>query len=181
MKVALGRRGNVTVALVTAVIGYEWLHSGWDKITNESYVAGMPKTLAFFASKNPVSWYKDFLTGAPTSHPTLFAYLVSYGELFAGIALLATAVVALIGLGGLVGRIAPMVGFAGLAVGIFLSFNFFFAAGWSSPSTESVNWVMMMVQAVLAGTILAQHAMAHRRSTVKAPRVTQAMTPGAAA
>ena len=64
-----------------------------------------------------------------------------YGELLVGLALL-------------LGIFSEF----GALVGLFMSLNFYFAAGWTSASTETVNLVMAGVQVILllsgAGKVL---------------------------
>jgi thiosulfate dehydrogenase [quinone] large subunit len=131
----------IWLALVRIFIGYIWLNSAIEKIAGGEFVGGMAKTLGYFASKNPIGWEKDFLINVAIPNATVFGYLSMYGELLVGLALL-------LGIFSQVGAIA----------GLFLSLSFYFAAGWTSPSTETVNLVMAGVQVVLllsgAGKVL---------------------------
>jgi hypothetical protein len=52
-----------------------------------------------------------------------------------------------------------------LLAGTFMSWNFWFAAGWTSASTDSANYVMGLVQLVLLGSAIAALVMAWRVRT----------------
>lgn len=131
----------VWLALIRIFVGYVWLTAAIEKITGGEFVAGMAKTLGFFASKNPIGWEKAFLTNVAIPNATVFGTLSMYGELLVGLALL-------LGVFSEVGAIA----------GLLMSVNFYLAAGWTSASTETVNLVMAGVQVVLllsgAGKVL---------------------------
>lgn len=150
------------VPLVQAVIGLEWLRSGYEKLAAGNFVAGMPKTLAFFASKNPTGWYRDFLTTQAIPNAHAFGYAVMWGETLAGIALLVTAGLYLMGASGALERLAQPVASVALLGGAWMSWNFWLAAGWTSPSTDSVNYVMGLIQVVLLAATLAALAMQTR-------------------
>jgi uncharacterized membrane protein YphA (DoxX/SURF4 family) len=148
-------RGAIAViGLVQAVIGYEWVKAGWEKIIDPNFVTGMAKTLGVFASKNPTTWYKDLLTGTGIPNATTLGWLIAYGEFLVGIALLVAAAVYLFygaGIDPVTRWIVPIGAVVALIGGAFMSANFWFAAGWLSVSTDSVNAVMFLTQLVLAG------------------------------
>ena len=131
----------IWLALVRIFVGYIWLNAAIEKIEGGQFVAGMGKTLAAFASKNPYGWEKDFLTNIAIPNATLFGTLSMYGELLVGVALL-------LGIFSQVGALA----------GLFMSLNFYFAAGWTGASTETLNLVLAGVQVILllsgAGKVL---------------------------
>jgi hypothetical protein len=117
----------------------------------------MAKTLGLFASKNPTTWYKDLLTGTGIPNATTFGWLIAYGELVVGIALLLAAAVYLFygaGIDPVTRWIVPTGAVVALIGGAFLNANFWFAAGWLSVSTDSVNAVMFLTQLVLAGATI---------------------------
>lgn len=100
--------------IVRVYVGYEWLTAGWEKLTGRSisigsfgvvskggpwvfsghdgsaikgFVAG---AVAQANGANPAvqSWYAAFLQSFVLPHAALFAYLVTFGEVFVGIALI---------------------------------------------------------------------------------------------
>ncbi len=131
----------IWLALVRIFVGYVWLNAAFEKIASGNFVAGMGKTLAAFASKNPYGWDQAFLNQVAIPNATLFGTLTMYGELLVGLALL-------LGIFSEVGAIA----------GLFMSLNFYFAAGWTGVSTETLNLVLAGVQVILllsgAGKVL---------------------------
>ena len=149
------------LAFVQAVIGFEWVRAGYEKVSDANFVAGMAQTLGVFAGKNPTGWYKDFLTGTAVPNATLFGWLVAYGEFLAGVALLVTAAFYLSQLYvyRLRDRFTPLtnsiVALVALIGGAFMSINFWFAAGWLSVSTDNINVVMALIQVVLAVATIA--------------------------
>lgn len=149
------RAAIAVIALVQAVVGFEWVKAGWEKVSDPNFIGGLERTIGVFASKNPTGWYKDFLTGTVSPNATLFGWLVAYGEFIAGVVLLIAAASYLFyGSGAdVVSRfVVPIGAVTALTGGAFLSANFWFAAGWLSVSTDSLNAVMFLIQIVLAGT-----------------------------
>ena len=107
--------------------GLVWLNSGLTKLTTPSFSIANP--VGYFASKNPYPWYADFLRNTVLANPDLFTRLVIAGEILVGLSLIL----------GLFTNVGAFFGF-------FLSLNFFLAAGWTSPSTYSLNLNMLLVQ-----------------------------------
>ncbi len=118
-------------------IGYDWLMAGWAKITSPVWVGPKAGTalagflhgaLAKTAGPHPdvAPWYADFINVFVLHHTVEFSYLVSFGELLVGIALI-------LGL------------FTGIAAffGGFMNMNYLFAG------TVSTNPLMFIIQLVL--------------------------------
>ncbi len=131
----------IWLALVRIFFGYIWLTAGIEKWQGGAFVGGMAKTLAAFASKNPYPWQQAFLNNVAIPNATLFGNAAMYGEILVGIALL-------------LGVFSQV----GLLAGLTMSVAYYFAAGWTSASTETVNLAMAGVQIVLllsgAGKVL---------------------------
>lgn len=163
------------LALVQAVIGFEWLRAGWEKIADSRYVDGMSTTLSAFASKNPTGFYRDFLTGTARPNATFFAYAVSYGELLVGLATLVTAVVVLTRASMHVSQYVAGTALTALAIGAFMNLNFWIAAGWMSSSTDSINVVMLLTQAILGAAALGSLRAVHRVTVHHSTRVSHAV------
>ncbi|WP_084473839.1 DoxX family protein, partial [Deinococcus pimensis] len=88
-------------ALLRVYVGYEWLTAGWGKITNPAGVwvgekAGAAVTGFFHGALTKTGgehpdvqgWYAWFLQHVAMPNAALFSYLVAYGELFVGGALI---------------------------------------------------------------------------------------------
>lgn len=97
--------------LVRIYVGWQWLHAGWDKIHNQAWIgthagAALQGFLLGAVQKSAgphpdvQSWYARFIKDFVLHHTVVFSYLVAYGELLVGAALvlgLCTAVAAFFG------------------------------------------------------------------------------------
>jgi thiosulfate dehydrogenase [quinone] large subunit len=131
------------------ILAYEWLSGGWEKIYGGQFVSNIGKTLARFETGNPHDWYVSSLLSSAKSYPTAFGLLVQWGELLAGIGLLAALVLYVFSKQRSSKCFARYVTVAALLGGMFMNLNFYFAAGWTSPSTGGLNALLFWVQAVL--------------------------------
>lgn len=118
-------------------VGYEWLMAGWGKVMSpvwtgdkagvavQGFLSGALKKMA---GEHPdvSSWYGYFVEHFALQHTVFFSYLVTYGELAVGIALI-------LGI------------FTGIAAffGAFMNFNYLFAG------TVSVNPVLLLIELFL--------------------------------
>jgi len=118
-------------------IGYEWFMAGWAKLGSPAWTgdaAGaavkgfLTGALNKTAGEHPdvSAWYAYFIQNIALPHSTAFSYMVTYGEIAVGIALM-------LGL------------FTGIAAffGIFMNFNYLFAG------TVSANPFMLLLQLFL--------------------------------
>ena len=129
--------------IVRVYLGWEWVTAGWEKITNPAgtwvgdqagtaltgFLQGALKKTAEFCPPAPAachadvpSWYASFVSTFALPNATLMSYLVAYGELLVGLALIA---------GFLVGISAFF--------GMFMNYNFMLAG------SLSVNPVMFLI------------------------------------
>lgn len=151
----LDRLARIGLLFIQIVLGYEWLHGGLEKIeTGGGFVKGLPQTLARFAEKNPYPWMKDFLLGPATAGASFFGNLVQWGEVLAGLGLIAGALYLLFlagRLNGLLQRVAGILVGIALLGGMTMNAFFYLAAGHTSPSTSGINLVMFFSQLALLG------------------------------
>lgn len=123
--------------LVRVYVGYQWFVAGWDKLFNPIWVgekAGVAVTgflqgaLSKTGGAHPdvAVWYAWFIQNIALPHAQLFSYLVTFGELFVGIALI----------------LGLFVGFAA-TFGGFMNFNYLFAG------TVSVNPELLFLEFLL--------------------------------
>lgn len=125
------------------VLGFLFLKSSWGKITEGKFVDSLGGTLEKFASKNPYPWYKEFLTSVAIPNSVMFGNLTMWGELLTGLGYFAGGLYLL--LSKKPTRLGYLVFSLGCLGGAFLNGVFWLAAGWTSPSTDSVNLVMFLV------------------------------------
>ena len=135
--------------IVRLYVGYEWLMAGWEKFTDPNGVwvganapqaltgflqGALAKTAAATGSAHPdvQDWYAWFITHVALPNATVFSYLVTYGEMLVGIALI---------LGFLTG--------ISVFFGMFMNLNFMLAG------TVSVNpiWFVLSLGIILAWRI----------------------------
>lgn len=123
--------------IVRLYVGWQWLNAGWEKLQNPVWVgdkAGTAVTGFLQGALQKASgthpdvsgWYAAFIRDFALSHSSFISYVVSYGELLVGIALI-------IGL------------FTGIAAffGTFMNLNYLFAG------TVSVNPLLLFLQLFL--------------------------------
>lgn len=123
--------------VIRLYVGWEWLHAGYEKVINPNWVGAhagvavqgflrgaLQKTTG--AHPDVQSWYAWFIQHIALPHATTFSYLVSFGELFVGAALI---------LGILTGTAAFF--------GAFMNFNYLFAG------TVSLNPVLLLLEIFL--------------------------------
>lgn len=135
---------NKYLYFIFAVVGFIFLRSGYTKVSEGKFVGSLGETLAKFASKNPYPPVKNFLEQAAIPNSEIFGLLTMYGEVFAGISITGFSIYLLFA--AKERKVSYFVLGAGLLTGAFLNAVFWLAAGWTSPSTESVNLVMLAVQ-----------------------------------
>ncbi len=126
--------------LVRLYLGWQWLMAGWEKITGSGWVgAGAGQAVRGFLQgalakasgprPNVTSWYASFVQHVALPHAVLFSYVVTYGELLAGVALI-------LGI------------FTGLAAlgGVFMNFNYLLA-GTVSTNPVLLFWGLLLILA----------------------------------
>lgn len=79
------------LALVEAVIGYEWLLSALNKILSPSFSSGLVRQMAMAMHGNPNTWWVALVKRLVLPQAHLFAALVEVGELFVALGFFAGA------------------------------------------------------------------------------------------
>jgi thiosulfate dehydrogenase [quinone] large subunit len=108
------------VALLRIFFGYYFFQDGLGKLSGGFTNSGALETWLTTKATGAFGWYKPFLTSTVIPHHQLFAGLIAWGMILAGLALLL----------GLLTRPAAL-------GGIFLTLNFYLAKGGGSPATTS--------------------------------------------
>lgn len=127
-------------------VGLIWLRSSLGKFTSDNFVSGLGGTLSKVVDKNPHPWFQQFLTSIAIPNSQLFGSLVLWGELLTAITIILGSAMLLIKLG--TNKLASLMLIAGLAGGLFLNITFWLAFGYTSPSTDSLNLLMALVEII---------------------------------
>lgn len=135
---------NKYLLLILLADGLIWLRSSLGKFPPEKFIGGLSGILTKFASNNPYSWYKDFLQGTVIPNAGIFGLLTFLSELLAALLLVGGLFYLLFNPKGY--KAVRLVLFVGLLIAVFLNATFWLAAGWTSPSTDSLNLLMLVVQ-----------------------------------
>ena len=128
------------LAAIQAIIGWEWLMSGSNKLLSGTFPQGLAETLTSMMKDNPDGWYVAFLQHTILPQSVLYGYLIEWTEVTIGIILLGSAGVLLSSprrKGQAQYRLALAYSLAAIGaalVGAFLTINFhFLAGGWIFP------------------------------------------------
>ena len=139
---------NRTLLLILLVVDFIWLKSSYGKFSGGKFVAGMEGTLKKFAEGNPYPPIKEFLQSVAMPNASLFGVLTMWGEALVGLTLLISIIWLLFKKDS--NNTASLLLLLGLLGGAFLNAVFYFSSGWTSPSSESLNLLMFMVEAIAA-------------------------------
>lgn len=126
-------RSSIFWLIVRLYVGWQWVEAGWEKIGNDAWTgAHTGSALSGFvggalaktggAHPDVQGWYAAFLQSTVVSHPVFWSYLVSYGELLVGIALI-------------IGFLTGIAAFFGL----FMNFNYLLAG---TVSTNPILFIL---------------------------------------
>lgn len=123
--------------ILRVYVGWEWVSAGLEKLASPTWVGSqagvalngfLMGALSKASGTNPAvsSWYASFLSNVVVQHLALFSYMVTYGELLVGFALI-------LGV------------FTGIAAffGAFMNFNYLLAG------TVSINPVLFLIELFL--------------------------------
>lgn len=139
----------IVIIATQLVITYEWIHGGLEKTFGGKFIASIGTTLSRFADGNPHALYVDSVLQAAQNSPQVFGQLVQWGELFTGIGLLLAIMLFYLAKAHQAKMLARCIAVTALLGGVIMNLNFYFAAGWLSPSTSGVNVLMFWVQIIL--------------------------------
>ncbi|SIS47032.1 DoxX family protein [Salimicrobium flavidum] len=135
------RNNNVAAAVLTffrVYIGYQWMTAGWGKITGGQFEAGgfIQGAIGQASGEHPAvqGWWASFLETVALPNAGLFTYMVMWGELLVGIALI----------------LGLFTNFAAL-MGIVMNFAFLFSGTVSTNAQMVVLTVLILVAGYNAG------------------------------
>ena len=119
------------LAMLRVYTGVFFLKYGWGKITNDKFADGV---VGFLNSReNMFGFYQGFAESVVIPNKGLFAFLVGWGELALGLALIV----------GLATRYAAW-------AGVFMVVNFWFAKGQGFLDAQNHDTIWMMILIALA-------------------------------
>lgn len=131
---------RLLLAALQAIIGWEWLMSGGNKLLSGTFPQGLAAALSQMLKENPDGWYVALLERLILPQSIFYGYLVEWTEVIIGIILLGSA---LILLGQLRRKGQPqyrltvaysIAAIMAALVGAFLTINFhFLTGGWILP------------------------------------------------
>lgn len=125
--------------------GLIFLRSSFGKFTSGNFPDSLGGILTRFASNNPNPFYKSFLENIAIPNSQAFGQLVFWGEALVAASIVIPALY-LIFRPKTKSRITLWVLIAGLIGGAFLNLNFWLASGYTSPSSDGLNLLMLVTQ-----------------------------------
>ena len=143
----MNKRYSLILNIIVLEIGLVWARSGFEKLEGGRFVDNLGKTLTLFSGKNPYPFVKTFLIETAIPNSQIFGFLTMYCELFVGVTLTLGSLILIINK--TENKILNFFITIALLVSIFLSAAFWLAAGWMSASTDTVNLLMLGIEAVL--------------------------------
>lgn len=79
---------RILLALIQAIVGYEWLVSGANKVLSGQFPQGLAAALDGGLKGNPNGWYVSFVRAVVLPHSVFYGYLIELAEVGIGLALL---------------------------------------------------------------------------------------------
>lgn len=131
--------------LIFLSLGLLWLKSSLGKFSSGTFVSGLGGTLSKVADKNPYPWFKEFLNNIAIPNSQIFGTLVLWGEFLSALAIILGSIILLKKDSN---KFARFILIAGLAGGLFLNITFWLGFGYTSPSTDSLNLLMGVIEVV---------------------------------
>ena len=91
----LSRAARFMLAAVQAIIGWEWIVSGINKILSGSFPESLAGILKDGMAGNPNAWYVSFLQNMVLPNSLFFGYVIEWTELSIGVVLFAATILLL--------------------------------------------------------------------------------------
>lgn len=138
--------------VVRTYVGWQWLHAGWHKVAGDGWINQDGAALQGFWQRivqvptqgsPPIAydWYRNFIQFMLDHHwYTWFAWIVAFGEVFVGVAMI----------------IGLLTGFAALA-GATMNFNFMLAGAAGTNPVLFLLAVLLLLAWKVAGRIGVDH------------------------
>jgi thiosulfate dehydrogenase (quinone) large subunit len=91
----LNRASRYLLAAIQAIIGWEWIVSGSNKVLTGNFPQTLINTLNTGIQDNPNAWYVSFLQSVVEPHSIFFGYVIEWTEMTIGVVFLASALILL--------------------------------------------------------------------------------------
>jgi thiosulfate dehydrogenase (quinone) large subunit len=135
------RTTRYLLSAIQAIIGWEWLMSGGNKLLSGTFPQGLANALNKGIKHNPNNWYIAFLQQTVQPHSIFYGYLIEWTEVTVGVILLSGSLI-LLGQPRVAGesqhRLAVAFSIAvaiAAAVAAVMAVNFhFWMGGWVIPT-----------------------------------------------
>jgi thiosulfate dehydrogenase [quinone] large subunit len=82
------RAARGLLAAIQAIVGWEWLMSGGNKVLSGTFPQGLASAMSEGLKDNPNDWYVSFLQRVIVPNSAFFGYLIQWSECFVGVILL---------------------------------------------------------------------------------------------
>ena len=130
--------------LLLLPLGLVWLRSSVTKIIEGKFAPSFAQTMIKLSGNNPNAWFKSFVESSVIPNAKLFGPLIMWGEFTVAICIAGSIVVMLFS--------EQKLGFWTLLVGLFggfvLNALFYFGAGWTNVSAETLNLLMLSTEGI---------------------------------
>ena len=142
MKLLKNKYFNIVWTVLRLWLGYQWISSGWEKITGGGWIGSTAGTgisgflkaaLIKSSGAHPAvqSWYADFIKTIALPNAVTFSYLIAFGEFLVGISLILGALTVV-----------------GLIAGALMNLNYMLAGTTSTnPNMYTVAFILLFVGA----------------------------------
>ncbi len=91
----LNRATRYLLAAIQAIVGWEWIVSGSNKVLSGNFPHSLLDTLNTGIQGNPNAWYVSFLQNVIEPHSVFWGYAIEWTEVIIGIVFLASALILL--------------------------------------------------------------------------------------
>ncbi len=116
----LNRATRYLLAAIQAIVGWEWIASGYTKVLSGNFPQSLLSILNTGIQGNPNAWYVSFLQNVVEPHSVFFGYAIEWTEVTIGVVFLTSALM-LLGHPRMRGEAQHRLVIGFLAVGAFLA------------------------------------------------------------
>ncbi|MCL5045341.1 MAG: DoxX family membrane protein [Actinobacteria bacterium] len=99
MKILQDKKFSIVWTILRVYLGWQWLEAGWGKVNNSAWVGEKAGTAITGFLKGAAAkavgdhpavqpWYASFINGFALPNAKVFSYLVAFGEVLVGAALI---------------------------------------------------------------------------------------------